>query len=402
MDAVGRLDGERGIRRPWKMNRIARRVDEDDRARGRMDGRKTGFRTMLALAACLAAVAAVACGRDAADRDGGKEAAPAPVTVQALEGVQVELHLPDSLAFGQTGEVHATVANRSGTPVSGARLQLFVQLPLQPVPDSAAPAGSTASASTASPSIAHPTAAVPADSGVRLTFAVGALAAGQASEIVERVRLPTAGARDTVPVPIRVRAWVEAADGRAVGGAVEDTLLPRVPSAAACGGAGAQVMRYGVGGVRLGMKANDLRGLCPGVRDTAWREEGTAVKGLAFALAGHPLLAVVQGDSVVRVVVRDQGLATPAGVGVGSTLGDLRARYGRACAAMPATDVVVWFPNAPGIGFTLGAQPPAEWGGRHDDPALLPDTARVTRLRVRSGDDDCPAPAAGPSPQDSP
>jgi hypothetical protein len=349
-----------------------------------MHGRMTGGRARGVAAAC--ALLLGACGGDASDAGAEKDAAPPPVTVQALEGVQVELHLPDSLAFGQTGEVRATVANRSGASLAGARLQLFLQSPLQPAPDSAAPLAAGAPAVTP----------VPAESGVRLTFAVGALAAGQAGEVVQRVRLPLATARDTGAVAIRVRAWVETVDSRIVGRVAEDTLLPRAPSAAACGGAGSHVTRYGIGGVRLGMKANELRGMCPGVRDTAWRAEGMAEKGLVFPLAGHALLAVLNGDSVARVVVRDGGLTTPVGVGVGSTLGDLRTRYGRTCAGAAEGAPAVWFPVAPGISFGLAAPAPPDW---RNDPSALPDTATVARLWVRKGTDDCPAPPpAAPSP----
>ncbi|MDB4950103.1 MAG: hypothetical protein JWM27_2752 [Gemmatimonadetes bacterium] len=342
------------------------------------------------MAACVATLAA--CGKDGADAGSGA-ATPPPVTVQAAEGVQIDLHVPDSLAFGRAADVGATVANRSRAPVSGARLQVFIQSPIEPAPDSTP-------AAPGAPPAAAPTRTAAAG-GTLLTWALGMLAPGQSAAFTQRVRLPaSARPADTSAVALVVRATVVGADGRALGPAVEDTLHPPTPTAAACGAGDAHVMRYGVGGVRLGMPAEELRALCPGARDTAWTAEGTREKGIAFPLAGHVLLATLSGDTVARVMVRDSGLSTPAGVGVGSALGDLRARYGGPCAAMATGDVVVWFPAAPGIRFALGAKPPEEWGGGHDDPALLPDTTRVTRLWVRKGPDDCPAPSAGPTSQE--
>jgi hypothetical protein len=358
----------------------------------------TGWR--VAVAAALLA----ACG-DRGKPDAGD---PPPATPRISEGVVASVETPDSVAWGSEADVKLTVANRSASAAEGARLQVLFRAPLQPVVGAAStvsrqtggatspasPSTAGGAAAPASPG-AQPVASTQAE-GTRLTFALARLEVGREAEFVQRMRIPAATAADSAGGTFVVRAWVEAADGRSLGPATEDTLvMPRPGAPPSCGGAGEPpVTRFGVGGVRLGMKAADLRALCPGTRDTTWKEEGTAEKGISIAFGKHRLLAVLGRDSAVqRLVVRDSGLATPAGARLGSTLGDLRARYGRTCAGVGEGAVAVWFPNAPGISFQLGATTPPEWSGRQNDPALLPDTTTVTKLWVRTGQDDCPAPA---------
>jgi hypothetical protein len=76
-------------------------------------------------------------------------------------------------------------------------------------------------------------------------------------------------------------------------------------------------------------------------------------------------------------------------VGVGSTLAELRGRYGRMCAGAGEGIVAVWFPAAPGVSFALDSTvvPTGDL-----DPEALPETAKVERMWVRQGTDDCPAP----------
>lgn len=345
----------------------------------RVRTRKTAGAAAYVVAACLLLAA---CGRGdapAAEADDGGSAALAD------EGVQVEMDRPDSLAWGLESALQLRVANRGRDTLTGARLR--VQLP----------AGVEA--------VAPPGVAV--DGGTVTELAVAPLPPGQAQEFTMRIRLPASAPADTAVAARRfvVRAQTVTPQGAEIGGAAVDTLEVPGPVRAALGcGAGGRLplTRYGVGAVRLGMTRAEIEALCPGVRDTTWTgQEGMRERGVAVPVGADTLLAVLAGDTVARFRVTDADLRTAAGLGVGSTLGDLRTRMGRTCAGVGEGRAAVWFPNAPGISFALSAQPPQPWSRVERDPALLPDTATVTELWVRHGVDDCPAPADTTNPEDA-
>ena len=341
---------------------------------------------MLAGAALLAA----AC------RDRAPQAAQEPVRVDSVpQRVDVRLYVARDWAWNEEDTLRVTVVNATEQPFTGD-LNLFVGAPVELLADSAA----------ARSSAAPPPRTTQSGEGTRVVFPIGTLAPGASGEFRQAVRTPpapdrrpsaaarssTAG-RDTTS-RFAVRAWVSAAEGREVA-AAQDTIRIRAGSEVVAGGCGGlkdvSVTRYGVGPLRLDMQAADVRSLCPEARDTTWRgSEGTTARGLLVRLAGNRVVVELSGQTVHRIVTDTAGLRTGAGVGVGSTLADLRGRYGRMCADEAEGRVAVWSPAAPGISFGLRTEDTGAWAVESRDAGLLPDTARVDEMWVRKGTDDCP------------
>ncbi|HEU0015998.1 MAG TPA: hypothetical protein VFQ45_20140 [Longimicrobium sp.] len=328
----------------------------------------------------MLATTAAGCRDRAPAGDGGKTVdGPAAAGTMALE-----LSVPREAAWNQEDSVRVTVVNGTGAQGPAARLELFVQFPVDVRVDSAAGEDSTL---------------VSSGEGTRKAFAVAPLPADGRADFALGIRTPPAGlerrgaeydGRDR----FLVRARLVDASGRELALA-QDTIRILAGSEVVAGGCGGvrdvAVSRYGIGPVRLRTAASAVRQLCPEARDTAWKStEGTDERGLTVAVAGNPVLLVTVRDTVTRIVVEKPGLKTGAGAAVGSTLGELRALYGRACAGTAEGRVAVWFPAAPGVSFGLD---PADTGGWADgqDPAALPEAAQVKSFWVRDGSDDCPA-----------
>ncbi|HEX8361947.1 MAG TPA: hypothetical protein VF613_17640 [Longimicrobium sp.] len=307
---------------------------------------------------------------------GAPPVAETVVDTTSAPSAVVTLAVPEPMAWNQEDTVVVALANRTATAIQGGRMTLFVQAPLSAV----APAAGTPGA----PSVDS------ADGGTMITWELASVAQGAAIEMRQPVRTPPAPARAAGTPSFVVRATLLARGGAPMLAPVADTVSIRAGSEVSAGGCAtagtAPAQRYGIGPVRLGMTADALRAACPEARDTAWRAEGMAEKGLVVSLGGRAVVAQLVRDSVARVLAVSPELRTAAGVGIGSTLGDLRSRYGRLCAVEAEGKVAVWSPNAPGVSF--GVEAPAAAAAPADS---LPDEQRVASLWIHGQDTPCPA-----------
>ncbi|NNC28985.1 hypothetical protein HKM21_06875 [Longimicrobium terrae] len=347
-----------------------------------------------ALRVSAVALAAAAC-RDRAVEQA--QAPPADDLGTVPREVELRLYVATDWAWNEDDTLRVTVVNGTLQPLSGATLALSIGAGVQ-LRDSAAEAAEAFAASRGFQPAAR---AATGDTTVR--FTVGTLAPGQSAEFAQAVRTPPAprgrpaSAADSVS-RFAIGARLVGADGREII-ARADTIRIRAGSAVVSGGCGGirdvAVSRYGIGPVRLGMKPADVRTLCPEARDTSWRgAEGMTERGLAVALAGNPVTLVLAGGVIDRIVVDTAGLRTGAGVQVGATLADLRARYGQLCAGVGEGKVAVWTPSAPGISFGLDTAATSQWRAARLPADSLPEQARVISMWVRKGLDTCPAPEA--------
>ena len=161
------------------------------------------------------------------------------------------------------------------------------------------------------------------------------------------------------------------------GGAVADACAPNglVPA----------VTSGGIGVARLGAPVRDVGRSCT-TRDTTFSlGEGIQEQGAVIEFAGHRVLALVENGAISRLIVADSAFRTERGLGVGSSVAQLRQAYGRLCGAVGEGTVAVWLAGLPNVSFGLDTRL-SDLGSAStrvsDDPSVIPDTARVTSLWI--------------------
>jgi hypothetical protein len=328
-------------------------------------------------------LAAPAC--EVIDRARGR-GAEADTTAAARDAgaLLLRMEAPGLLRPGEEGAIRVSITNQGREAVSGARLDLFVPGWMEPV----APR----------PGGREVTVASSEEEGIRLSFRLDdpPLGPGRTETVEQRIRIPPEVVRAEGQVWGRVvRARLTGPDGRAlteveseISTGMEGDSVPAAPADTT-----AAARRDRLGPASLGMTAVALRQAAPGARDTTWSREGTAERGVVLPLgAGGRAVAVLAGDTVSRIEVRDSVPRTRERLGVGSRFGELREAYGSPCADVAEGEVVVWFPEAPGISFALDVRPPQDARQARAEPERIPGSARVTRWWLRRGGDRCPSP----------
>lgn len=149
------------------------------------------------------------------------------------------------------------------------------------------------------------------------------------------------------------------------------------------------VTAKGIGPAQLGTSLVDLRKQCV-VRDSVLRaDDGQPAVARAISVGGGsaPVLIFVDGAAeTIRRVASDNPLfRTPMGIGVGSTVGELRQVHGRPCGGLGPTGIEVWVGSLPGVVFGTTAYPPKMPGGGtglKSNANAVPDTAQITTVAV--------------------
>lgn len=151
------------------------------------------------------------------------------------------------------------------------------------------------------------------------------------------------------------------------------------PRAAACGiTRGTILTGDGVGRLRVGVSLADVREECTVVRDTTTLgAEGMQERRIAVDLRRDTIEAVVSNERVWRIHVDGSAFRTAEGLGVGSTVGELRQdRTARVMAGEGSMFIAL--ADHCGLSFRLSGVP----FGRERPVAELPADGRVVEVLV--------------------
>jgi len=148
------------------------------------------------------------------------------------------------------------------------------------------------------------------------------------------------------------------------------------------------VSARGIGPAQLGMPVGDLKKLCA-VRDSALRaDEGQPAKSYVISVGDEHASILIFADDAAEIrhaSSLDSMFRTSAGVGVGSTVGDVRRGHGKVCGGLGPTGIEVWPASLPGILLGTTAYPPKMPGGGTGlarNASTVPDSAHITTIAV--------------------
>ena len=157
------------------------------------------------------------------------------------------------------------------------------------------------------------------------------------------------------------------------------------------------VTSKGIGPAQLGLSTDSLNRLCS-VRDSALRQdEGQPANGKAISVgegSAPILLFVDEAKKTIRsATTTDPFFRTTTGVGVGSTVAELRANHPQMCGDIGPTGIEVWTTSFPGVVFGTTAYPPKMpkgGSGLKRGAGAVPDTAQITFVAVSKAVRGCP------------
>lgn len=153
----------------------------------------------------------------------------------------------------------------------------------------------------------------------------------------------------------------------------------------------------GIGPAQLGVSLDSLGKLCT-VRDSALREdEGQPPNGKAISVGegSAPILLFIDNakQTLRSATTGNPFFRTTTGVGVGSTVAELRANHAQLCGDIGPTGIEVWTTSFPGVVFGTTAYPPKMpkgGSGLKRGASAVPDTAQITFASVSTALRQCP------------
>jgi hypothetical protein len=154
----------------------------------------------------------------------------------------------------------------------------------------------------------------------------------------------------------------------------------------------------GIGPAQLGVSLDSMNKLCT-VRDSALRaDEGQPANGRAISVGegSAPILIFIDEKkrTIRQATTTDPFFRTTSGIGVASTVGELRQNHKQLCGDLGPAGIEVWAKSLPGVVFGTTAYPPKMpkgGSGLKRGAAAVPDTAQITVASVSTAVRQCPA-----------